>query len=201
MNLIDKIINNGLIYIDDNFLPKDIFDDLFLKIKNNELYFEPTFQPKGYEYGNRFQAFPCYESYYLQIIDEKINNFIKTKIENLLNVETYDFRCAFRKVIIDELKKSKIDTKYGLIHKDDGDNIAGIISFNQTVDGGTAFFNYMWDKKPDITIGSKPNRFILYNAQRPHSTSTDFTYDERINLTIFAKVRERSLKMEKKDDR
>ena len=85
---------------------------------------------------------------------------------------------------MEEVKRSKVNTVYGTIHKDSTE-LAAVLYFEQTTSGGTVFFENGIDKYPDISVGAYPNRLILYNAQRWHTAAADFTFKERHVLLIF----------------
>ena len=78
--------------------------------------------------------------------------------------------------------------KYGFVHKDcpDGEPaLAGMMYFDQSFDGGTAFFANQMDKIPDIYISAYPNRLVLYHGNRFHAPAIDYTFKERLTLTFF----------------
>ena len=114
------------------------------------------------------------------------------KFENILQkkIDKKTFYCIARKAIIEEVKKSKINTPWAMVHYDPTD-LTAILYFDQTSSGGTAFFEQVGDKYPDSTIGAYPNRLLMYNAKRFHAIATDFTFKERYILAF-------SFNMEKK---
>ena len=88
-------------------------------------------------------------------------------------------------MITKELLKSKTNTPYGIVHQDLINQFAAVLPFYQSNSGGTAFYEYEFDKYPDIQIGAYPNRLIIYDAQRNHSPCNDFTFKETYKLNIF----------------
>ena len=176
-------IKKGSIYIEPNFLDEILFNEFKENLKKYK--FIETYQPKRAHYGNRFQAFPCYETEDLKIIDKKFCDIFTNKIKNILNIDNIKISMFLRKNLTEELKISKANTKYGFVHRDELSEFAGVFHFVQSVDGGTAFFENHWEKVPDIEIGAYSNRLIIYNGNRWHSSCTDFTFNERIALTIF----------------
>ena len=62
------------------------------------------------------------------------------------------------------------------------------VNFDQSFDGGTAFFENRWEQVPDITIGAYPNRLILYYGGRWHAPAFDHTYKERKTLSFFLRL-------------
>ena len=89
-------------------------------------------------------------------------------------------------MITEELLKSKTNTPYGIIHQDSDENqFAAVMPFYQSNSGGTAFFEYVFDKYPDIQIGAYPNRLIIYGAKRHHAACNDFSFKETYKLNFF----------------
>ena len=178
MKLYEHILN-GSIHIERNFLEPKLYDKMFKEM--SKLKYKACYQPSAKYFGNRFQAYPTNE------VDHwnKYKDIIVKKIENLLGCKIKDVKLKFRKMITKELLKSKTNTPYGLIHHDPHNQFAAVLSFYQSNSGGTAFFEYISDKYPDIQIGAYPNRLIIYNAQRHHSPCNDFTFKETYKLNIF----------------
>lgn len=177
-----NMIEQGGVYIHNSFLlPEDFMklDDKFLDYE-----FEASYQPHGAFYGNRLQAYPVYESELLKDIDPELNEKVKDKLEETLGHEVIDFHASLRYVEIDEVKRSVQNEKYGIKHVDPK-MCAGIIYFEQAVDGGTAIFRNHFDKKPDLEVAAYPNRCMIYNGQMVHAPCNDFTYDRRKILVFF----------------
>ena len=59
--MIDYITNNGISQ-HWNFFPQEKYQKIERDLKNLE--YKASHQPSTNTYGNRLQAFPCYESYY-----------------------------------------------------------------------------------------------------------------------------------------
>ncbi|SVC86676.1 uncharacterized protein METZ01_LOCUS339530 [marine metagenome] len=165
--------------------------DKFNSIKRDldRLKYHPVHQPYKNNYGNRKQAFPCYESPY-----DKENDYITTGIETILQTKITDFKTVARKIILSEVKESPQNFgKYGFIHRDYpiGDReplIAGMMYFDQAYDGGTAFFNNQMEKVPDIYISAIPNRLVLYHGGIYHAPCLDYTFKERLTLSFFFRI-------------
>jgi len=185
--MFDYIMNGGI-----SIHPSFFEQDKFLQIKNDidNLDYKEDYQPGGTDihYGNRFQAFPCYQSTYY---NEK--EYIINKLEGVLNRKIVDYKTIARKTILEEVKKSKVYGKYGFVHRDI-DNptplIAGMMYFDQAFDGGTAFFENSWDKVSDIYVSAYPNRLVLYCGSRWHAPAFDYTYEERKTLSFFLTIGE-----------
>lgn len=179
--MINSILN-GNIHIETNFFDDTTYNSILKKIPTIKT--KSTFQPSGKFYGNRMQAMPCYESVFTFQ-----SKFIINKIQKLLKIKIDNYECKYRKIKTDELKQSQCLDRYGFIHVDGGKPetiyLAAIMHLDQSYDGGTAFFEYPWDKKPDIYISAYPNRLIIYNANRFHAPSFDFSYKERHSLAFF----------------
>ena len=182
-------LKNGGVYIKPNFFDNDVFNE----IKNDldKLNYSKTHQPDTY-YGNRLQAFPCYESLYEGHKDTIINS-----LQGVLGKDINDLKVLARKTLMSEVKQSKSYGKYGFIHRDVENNntqwyrtplIAGMMYFDQSFDGGTAFFENHWDKVADIYVSAYPNRIVLYNGNRWHAPAFDYTFEERKTLSFFATI-------------
>ena len=185
--MIDYILNGG-ISIHYNFFTKEKYTNI--KSDLDRLNYEAQHQPGSGYYGNRLQAYPCYENQY-----DKENDYITNKIEGILQTKITDFRTVARKIILSEIKQSPQNFgKYGLVHRDcpagekEEPLIAGMMYFDQAYDGGTAFFNNQMERVPDIYISAVPNRLVLYHGGRYHSPCLDYTFKERLTLSFFFKI-------------
>ena len=115
--MIDYILNNGISQ-HWNFFPQEKFESIKEDLKT--LDYQATYQPSSKEYGNRLQAFPCYESYY-----HKENAYMKSRLENLLQTKITEFKTLARKTILDEVRSSpQMFGNYGFIHKDTSQGIS-----------------------------------------------------------------------------
>ena len=181
--MFDYLMSGGIGIKPNFFSGKD-----FMQMKDDleQLKYKQTYQPDTY-YGNRLQAFPCYESSYDQLKDTIIN-----RLEGVLKSDISSLNVIARKTLMSEVKQSKSYGKYGFIHRDVDDNketlIAGMMYFDQSFDGGTAFFENHWDKTPDIYVSAYPNRLILYHGHRWHAPAIDYTFEERKTLSFFATI-------------
>ena len=201
--MIDYILNKGISQ-HWNFFPPEKFDKIESDLKN--LDYKASYQPYTNTYGNRLQAFPCYESYYF---DE--NPYMKSRLEDLLKTKITEFKSLARKIVLDEIRVSPQNFgKYGLIHRDttyqtsipnagkagdvkgqniaDRPMIAGMMYFDQAYNGGTAFFFNQMERVPDIYVSAVPNRLVLYSGGIYHAPCFDYTFKERLTLSIFFKV-------------
>ena len=178
MKLYEHILK-GSIHIERNFLEPKLYDKMFKEM--SKLKYIARCQPGALYFGNRFQAYPTNE------VDHwnKYKDIVAKKIEDLLGCKIKNVKLKARKMITKELLKSKTDTTYGIVHHDPEHQFAAVLSFYQSNSGGTAFFEYISDKYPDIQIGAYPNRLIIYNAQRNHTPCNDFTFKETYKLNVF----------------
>lgn len=180
---LDKFLNQGGIYINHSFLSQEDFNYIDFKFMNYD--FDKSYQPSGIIYGNRFQAYPTYESDLLEVIDPKFNQLFLEQIQTLFPDKTIiDWQASLRYTSSDEVLMSKQNTRYGISHIDNME-YAGVLYLDQTSTGGTAFFRTAQDKIPDIEVGSLPNRCIVYNGNMIHAPSNDFTFDIRRILIFF----------------
>ena len=180
---IDDYIKSKNIYIQHNFI-KENFNSLLKKLQSHKL--KATYQPNHIFYGNRFQAYPCYET----DLNNELNEYFKKKIQKLFKSKLKNFKSIYRITLLEEFKKSACYGEYNFIHQDVDDNtkiekIGGLLYLEQSVDSGTGFYYNKWDKKPDIKIGSFPNRLILYSGTIPHSALHDLNNDKRHILIFF----------------
>jgi hypothetical protein len=173
-----NILNEGGFFIKNNVLPQTLYNNVIQYFNKKD--FEETYQPENIFYGNKYQAYPCYQKH---IHSGDLYDFIKTILKKIIDKD-FNLALTLRKVYSEELLKSKVNTKYGLKHKDDSD-FAGVISLDQTVDGGTAFYYNECDKYPDIEIGAFPNRMVLYRGKRWHAPCHDYTFNIRKNICFF----------------
>ena len=178
-------IREGSIIVRPGFLSTQQFKELEKKILDYE--YTPTHQPPM-GYGNRFQAYPCYESGDLWHIDRKTFEVFKEKIQKLLEDTIVGLQCMARRTVIEEVKQSAAKEKYGIVHRDTDVEFAFVFQFAQSFNAGTAFFENFNDKLPDIEISAYRNRLILYNAQRWHAPCTDFTFKERYIISGFIRT-------------
>ena len=193
----------GSIFVCPNFLPFDVFEEFSDKVK--EYPFIEGYQPAGTFYGNRFQAFPCYESYDLWTVDQEYYNIFKNKHQEFLEDEMTFFICKIRKSITEEVKRSKVNGKYGHIHQDQQNGkddavpteFASVFSFVQSYDGGTAFFENEGDTAPDIEVSAYKNRLVAYGSGRFHTSCTDFTFKERNVLVSFIRTEKMDFELRK----
>ena len=183
-----KNLLDGGIAIHYNFFTKEKFNSI--KSDLDSLKWDKVHQPAGSSYGNRMQAFPCYENQY-----DKENDYIKTNIESILQTKITDFKTIARRIILSEIQESTQNFgKYGFIHRDylpEAESeplIAGMMYFDQSYDGGTAFFSSQMEKVPDIYISAYQNRLVLYHGGRYHSPCLDYTFEERLTLSFFFKI-------------
>lgn len=173
-----EAIDKGSIHLDSNFFPDNIWKDIFYDLK--QVQFNQTYQPSGFNYYNRLEAYPTNEYWY-----NKYNDFIINKVQNSLGCKIKNFDCFARKLIKSEIQKSpQGQCKYGTVHKDDSEYSA-VISLDESTNGGTAFYEHHHHRYPNSEIGAYPNRLVLYSGSKFHSTCYDFNLDQSIKLVFF----------------
>lgn len=178
--LYNNLQEDGGLYLKPNFFPEKIYNNLLDKFEKNT--FVETYEPAKRLFGHRFQGYPCYN---LILEEGEEYNFIKNFINTSLNLNEFNLVVKLRKVYSDEILKSKCDGHYGYIHTDTASLVAGVVHFEQTIDGGTAFFEHYIDKHPDIKVGAYPNRLIMYSSSKYHSSCQDFNFNVRKTLAFF----------------
>lgn len=186
MKTVEELISSGSIITQTGFLEN--YAELYEKLE--KYHYDETYQPSSVYYGNRFQSpLPCWETDYLVNCDSDMNEKIESQVQKLFAKPIIDWHCRIRLTITDELKQS-VHLKHGgsnsigSVHHDAYD-YAGVLPFEQSYTGGTAFYENNWDKAPDIIYGSWPNRLVLYKGKRNHAACHDFTYDKRYMLVLF----------------
>ena len=187
--MLDYILRGGVTQHADFFTPEK-FESVKQDLKT--INWEPTHQPLKMKYGNRFQGMPCYQYEY-----KKENDYIINRLENIIQYNITDFNLIARKILISEIKASTQDfSKYGFVHRDyPADTpqeplIAGMMYFDQSYDGGTAFFHNQMEKAPDSYVSAFPNRLVLYHGGRYHANCFDYTMEERITFSFFFKLKQ-----------
>ena len=86
--MIDYITSNGISQ-HWNFFPQEKYQKIERDLKS--LDYKASLLPATNTYGNRLQAFPCYESYYF---DE--NAYMKSRLEDLLKTKITEFKSLAR---------------------------------------------------------------------------------------------------------
>ena len=183
MKIID-VLKRGSIITCVNFLEKEVWQELHFK--KNIFKYEASYQPKSAFHQNRLDAMPVWETNNLDQIEPELNNKIRNHFENLLDIKFVKFYCFMRLTLMSELKKSTQfkDSKYGFVHTDTAD-IGGLIPFEQSWLGGTAFFEHGYEKVPEIVYGAHPNRLILFDGGRNHAACHDYRIEKRYYLNCF----------------
>ena len=202
--MIAKSIREGSIHIKPNFLSSKEFE--VLSGRKHLYTYREGYQPAGTYYGNRYQAYPVWETDDFAKIDTDYFDLFKNKHQEFLEDEISFFMCRIRKTFTEEIKRSKVTGKYGHIHQDynndDDDPIptdfASVFYFVQSFDGGTAFFENRGDTEPDIEISAYKNRLITYNSARLHTNCTDFTFKERYVVVCFLRTTVMDFELRKK---
>jgi|TARA_R110002012_G_C11390448_1_gene584452 hypothetical protein len=177
-----ELIERGSIITICEFL--DVYDEL--NARKEDYDYLKVYQPDNVPYGNRQQAYPCYETLTLAQIDPEMDAAIRNQVQALFSQKIIEWRCRIRYSLSSEVKECQAfkNTNYGFIHTDDKD-FAGVLPFEQSLTGGTSFFSYHWDKVPDVTHGAWPNRMIVYNGKRWHAACQDYSFEKRSVLAIF----------------
>ena len=97
---VEKYIDDGGVFIKPKCFSKSEFVEIQNKLKNLKL--KETHQPLPVYFGNRYQAYPCYES-----DDKTITELMKIKITELFGRMVKDFNCVVRKTISKVYKMPK----------------------------------------------------------------------------------------------
>jgi hypothetical protein len=189
MNTKTKIKNFNRINIIDDFF--NINEFYTIKTYQECLTYIPSYQPAYANYSNRFKGYPVWEVDLEK--DNPIFNFLlknlELKFSNNFNIENI----ILRKIYTDELLRSSYrGREYGMVHKDDvGLSMAGVIYLNgESIKGGTYLFSNELQVEPEIIVGSKPNRCIIYDTNILHSPGIEWEDKVRNVLVFFLKNKE-----------
>lgn len=172
--------------------PIDIFENFYseqdfgMMMFNAKMFaYNATYQPKTINFPNRLKAYPCYETGFFTD-QTKPYNIFKNTFENLTNLKIKKCKTFFRKIISEEVSKSPI-SKYGNpSHTDNEVDLAGVIYLNSfSLDDGTRFFSDYHQIEPDLIVGSKPNRMVLYSGNIYHSAGYDPLSKSRLIQPFF----------------
>jgi|TARA_R100000005_G_C4925461_1_gene156821 hypothetical protein len=141
-----------------------------------------SYQSKAWKVSDRFQAYPCYESEIIPKSDEKNHPYkiFKDTFEQKTNLKPILINTYFRKIKLEELKKSAVYKKDRPHKDDDTFDYAGVVYFNShSIKDGTKIYNDERDFEPSVIIGSKVNRCVFYDSEQPHSAPYDQNVEER----------------------
>jgi len=174
----------------DNFYKEEDFAYMLTSAMLNS--YKSSWQPNAKHFHNRTNAYPCHETKMFFETDIVYKIFYKTFQEKtghtIDKVNTF-----FRKIYSNELDHV---FKYGLRPHKDGQicDIAGVVYFNNfSLDDGTGIFSGYEENndqiEPDIIIGAKPNRCILYDSQIPHRALQNKKTEIRIVQPFFIKFK------------
>lgn len=178
-------LDRGGIFIDEKFLDEKIF--LELKEEFNKFQYKVMHQPAHIYYGNRFQSYPVYD---VDITKNKWGEIIKKQLEKSIQQKIFDCKFRARRIVMEEVKQSQFDREYAGIHHDgEFSKYAAVLYFDQSFKGGTGFFRYSFDHKPDTYISAYPNKIIIYKGQRWHAAFNDFTYAVRQICPLFFDIK------------
>ena len=154
--------------------------------------FNATQQPERTFFENRLLGYPCYESKPLEKGMFCFDVFVKT-FEQKTNLKIKTIKIFFRKVFLNELKKSPYKNRNeSTIHTDsftDNIHLAGVIYMNNTsLDNGTKIYKDLLSMEPTIIVGANPNRCVFYEPNVVHSASIDWRIEVRKTIVFFIEL-------------
>ena len=134
MTDLKELIERGTIVTFCEFL--DVYDEL--NARKEDYDYLKVYQPDGVPYGNRQQAYPCYETLTLAQIDPEMDAAIRNQVQALFSQKIIAWRCRIRYSLSSEVKECQAfkNTNYGFIHTDDKD-FADVLPFEHSLTGGT----------------------------------------------------------------
>ena len=163
----------------ESFYSKDEYGHVLFYFVNE--HFFPKYQPNKILFSGRKKAYPCYETPVLNLdTDHEIVKYFVKNFEEKSKLKIKKLETFLRKTKKSELKESPI-WKQKRPHVDPPNwDYAGVIFMNSnSLKDGTEIYNYESDFEPTAIIGSKYNRCVFYDPQKPHSPSMDQDIDER----------------------
>jgi len=174
------------IKIYDDFYSNEELGFVFFESLMNQFHF--THQPSESWYQNNYEAYPCHQtkefiegSWLHSILLKKLNPIFDNKIKKL--------KTFFRKTIGSEIfsNRSQFKSDAPLRHQDLSHDFAGLIYITNfgIMDGTKLFTKDKNQFEPDIVIGSKPNRMILYTANTWHEPNFDKNNEIRFIQPFF----------------
>jgi len=182
---VKNYLDKGGIFIDEEFLDVKIF--MQLKKEFDSFKYIEGYQPAKIFYGNKFQSYPTYDC---DITRTKWGQIIKKTLEKCINQKIFDEKFRARRIVMEEVKKSQFNREYGGIHHDgEFSKYAAVLYFDQSFTGGTGFFRYNFDHRPDTYISAYPNKIIIYRGQRWHAAFNDFTFPVRQICPLFFDIK------------
>jgi len=152
--------------------------------------FNTSYQPGEAFVQNRLNAYPCYETKLLneessiyKILHSKLNLLLDNKIERL--------HTRFRKIYKNELENKSIFKNMSLKHQDEKQDIAIVIYLNNfNIMDGTKLYTMGQNQfDPDIVIGAKPNRLIMYKSETWHEPCIDLNTELRVIQVAFIQLK------------
>jgi hypothetical protein len=173
--------------LDDFYKPEE-FGLMFFEANINN--FNQAYQPNSAWVSNRLHAYPCYETkkfleetYVYSTTFKKLNMVLDNKVEK---IET-----LFRKTYLQELKSKSIYKNMSMKHQDEEWDMAAVLYFNNfNIMDGTKLYTKNKDQlEPDLVVGAKPNRLIIYNTSTWHEPCIDFNTEVRIIQVVFIKIK------------
>ena len=93
-------IKEGSILLKPQFLPLEVYNSTLNLFNNNKFY--ATYQPTEIFYGNRLQAYPCYQ----YVLKENENIIFEKLLSDYLDTPV-DVLTIARKIVTSEIQQSK----------------------------------------------------------------------------------------------
>jgi hypothetical protein len=173
------------IKIYDDFYSNDELGFIFFEALMNQ--FSVSYQPGDTWYQNSNDAYPCHQT---KPFNEGswIHSNLLNKLNPMFNNKIKTLKTFFRKIIRSEVfeNRSQFKSDAPLRHQDTSDFAGLIYITNFSIMDGTKLFTTDKNQfEPDIVIGSKPNRMILYTASTWHEPNFDKNNEIRFIQPFF----------------
>jgi len=174
---------NRINIIDDFFNTDDFFT---VKIHQECSKYIPGYQPYGASYSNRLKGYPTWE--FMINKDHPIYNILYNTLENKFSNEYEIDTVILRKIYTEELLRSPYKGKsHGMIHEDNIETIkmSGVVYLGgSSINDGTFLFSDKLQVEPELIVGSKANRCVIYSSNIPHAAGIE--WEEKIrNILVF----------------
>ena len=151
--------------IDNFYSDEDFFYMISCSVLNP---YNKTYQPNKNFFNSGANSYSCHESQNF-VLGNKAFLIFENTFFLKTGLRIKEIKTFFRKIYSSEITNV---LKYGMpSHKDDVDfNIAGVIYYNSfSLDDGTGLYTTEnFQIEPDIIVGAKPNRCIVYDTQITH---------------------------------
>lgn len=172
----------------DDFYSKENFCNMMTAA--NLFNYKKVWHPSNVKYFNKTHGYPTYETDVFDF-DFPLLNLFKAELLLKTGLKPKKIKTFFRKIYNSDLDKI---IKYGMSpHIDTGCELAGVVYYNSFgLDDGTGLYTSTEENfkqiEPDIIIGAKPNRMVIYNSNIMHKPLQDEQNSLRLIQPFFLEL-------------